>query len=177
MDEWDCDEIDEFQKLHNIYLGDCFMFKGTQTIVFIGLSALIIYKLFKGTGEIGVPALAMSLLAMLNGIFSIIRVTSAFPIFTDNVRGYMLIVSYCLEFLGQLGAQWLFAIKYYEAAGDLKMMLKDVDSTVGLVAGSSSITDRLSKRKRVYKRVSWGVFIMLVACLAAIMSLMCVTNK
>ena len=87
--------------------------------------------------------MAMSLLAMLNGIFAIMRVTSAFPIFTDNVRGYLLIVSYCLEFLGQLGAQWLFAIKYFEAASDLKMMLRDVDSNAGFIAGSFSITERL----------------------------------
>ena len=95
------------------------MFKGTQTIVFMVLSAHILYKLIKGTGEIGVPALTMSLLALLNGIFAIMRVTSAFPIFSNDVRGYLLIVSYCLEYLGQLGAQWIFAIKYYEAASDL----------------------------------------------------------
>ena len=105
--------------MQNIYLGDCFLFKGTQTIVFMVLSAHILYKLIKGTGEIGVPALTMSLLALLNGIFAIMRVTSAFPIFSNDVRGYLLIVSYCLEYLGQLGAQWIFAIKYYEAASDL----------------------------------------------------------
>ena len=177
MRGWSCDEIDEFSKLQNIYLCDCFMFKGTQTIVFIGLSAHIIYKLFKDTGGIGVPALAMSLLAMLNGIFSIIRVSSAFPIFTDDVRGYLLICSYCVEYLGQLGAAWLFAIKYYEAAGDLQMMLEDVDPTTGIAASSSPISVRLSKRKKIYKWVSWGVFMVLVAILATIMSLMCVTNK
>ena len=119
----------------------------------------------------------MSLLAMVNGIFSIIRVSSAFPIFTDDVRGYLLICSYCVEYLGQLGAAWLFAIKYYEAAGDLQMMLEDVDPTTGTAASSSPISERLSKRKKIYKWVSWGVFIVLVACLATIMSLMCVTNK
>ena len=95
------------------------MFKGTQTIVFMGLSVHIMYRLIKGKDEIGAPALAMSLLAFLNGIFAIMRVTSAFPIFSNDVRGYLLIVSYCLEYLGQLGAQWIFAIKYYEAASDL----------------------------------------------------------
>ena len=38
------------------------------------------------------------------------------------------------------------------------------------------MTDKLSKRKKLYKCVRWGVFIVLCACLAAIMSVMCVTS-
>ena len=57
------------------------------------------------------------------------------------------------------------------------MMLEDVDATTAPAASSSSLKDRLLKRKMIYKWVSWGVFIVLVVCLATIMSLMCVTNK
>ena len=144
--------------------------------MFIALSTYLIFKLYKGQGEIGILALTMSLLAVLNGISAIVRVTSAFPIFTNDVRGHSLIIAYCLEYLGEFGAQWLFTIKYYEAAEDLKLMLQDCNPNARR-SKAGSLTSQLSKRKNRYRCIRWTVFLVLTICLAAVAIILCVTTE
>ena len=58
----------------------------------------------------------MSLLALLNGIASITRVMVAFPMQDEGSFKHTFFIAYFLENLGQFGAIWFFAIKYYESA-------------------------------------------------------------
>ena len=81
MQNWSCDQIDNFEKLQYAYLSSCYFFKGIQAFIFVALSVYIINKLCKGASEVGAPALTMSLLAAFNGIFAIIRVEASFPVF------------------------------------------------------------------------------------------------
>ena len=172
---WSCSQIDQFEIIEYIYLSECYLFKGVQTGVFVVLIFYLIHKIKMESVEIGWITVLMAFLAALNGIFSIIRVQAVFPIFNDNINNQTFMIAYCIEYIGQFGALWFFAIKYFEAARDLQLMLSDSENS-SIRASTHTLTKRLKQRKASYLYLRWLVFALLVICMMAVTIVMCITS-
>ena len=102
-------------------------------------------------------SILISVFSLLNGVLGMVRVNAIFPVFekgTDGVILYM--VTYCFESICFFSAIWLFSVKYYETASDLKLML-----TEDLFKSSWSHLRSHKQKCKVYR---WAILALLIIC-------------
>ena len=92
----------------------------------------------------------ISVLAVLNAVFAIIRINAVFPSFSREEYLDRAKVFFCLESVCFLGSQWFFSIKYFETAYDLKCILE------------SGLDEGTIRRKRNCLVLRWTIFSILI---------------
>ena len=100
--------------------------------------------------------------ALLNGIFSMIRVNMNFLNLYEEGEGYNLYQTiYCLESICFCGAVWFYSIIYFQTARDIKRLINFTTIT-----SNEKLQGRLHTRRRKTKRLifNWLMFALLVIC-------------
>ena len=114
----------------------------------------------------------MAALAMIDGLMTIVRVQTIFPALAyKDANKTVFLLSICIEDICYFSVLWFFSIKYYETAGDLKLMLygeqelrQTVNSSRGSVTSVENLSRKLQQRKTNYLRLRWIVFSLIVIC-------------
>ena len=122
---WSCDEVHSFRKVEIFYILDGYILKSAQTLVFVSLILVLVYRRMKGTGEIAKLSILIALLALFDGVFAIMRIMALFPLFTRDESFETFLIADCLTNISYFGAIWFFGIKYYETAEDLQLMIEE----------------------------------------------------
>lgn len=123
-----------------------------ELLVFIVLMFVLVHDKVYGKGQIGKLPIFIVFLAVINSVFSIVRVNALFP--GDNdVNISLMAVAFFLENISSLGAYWLFGIKYYETAKDIETVLSSTeDSTL------------MTKQRKVNWLIfRWVIFLVIMA--------------
>ena len=101
-----------------------YVFKSIQIGVFLILILLLWINRCKKKSHIGKLPILISVLALLNGIFAIIRINAFFPSYSKDDQITLGKVFFCLDVTCFFGSNWFFCIKYFETAYDIKCMLE-----------------------------------------------------
>lgn len=148
--DWSCEDFISFETTQRRYVITCYVFKSIQVLVFLVLFIVLAYDRCHQRSHIGKLPIMISVLAVLNAAFAIIRINAVFPSFSKEEYLGRAKCFYCLESICYLGSQWFFSIKYFETAYDLKCILEN-----GLDEGTI-------RRKRNCLVLRWTIFSLLV---------------
>ena len=86
------------------------------------LLTFVLINWCKGRSHIGKLSIWILVMALLNGVFAINKISCVFPVFSNDQFLSMGAFFYCLESICFFGSQWFFCIKYYETACELRNM-------------------------------------------------------
>ena len=125
MKTWTCEEIDEYWKLVNIRKYINYVTMGAQILVFLGLFFELIRRRCLSIGQVTRMSILICVFALLNGVFSMVRVNENFLDFYDRGEGYDVYqITYALESICFIGAVWFYSIIYYQTARDIKRLME-----------------------------------------------------
>ena len=98
---------------------------GAQILVFLGLFFELIRRRCLGIGQVTRMSILICVFALLNGVFSMIRVNENFLNFYDHGEGYDIYhITYAVESICFIGAVWFYSIIYYQTARDIKRLME-----------------------------------------------------
>ena len=99
--------------------------------------------------QIGRLPIFISILCLLNGVFATIRVDALFTSFFQDVHFDYFAVAFSLEYATLFGALWLFAMKFYEAAENIKDVLTKEEP-------DSSVTKAKKRKFAIFRWIIFG---------------------
>ena len=155
MQEWDCDQIKNFDMLAQYFTIEGYIVKGIQMAIFSYIILVIIYQRCKGRKQIGPISILIAVLSLLNSVFSMIRINTLFPFYANNV---LLSLIFSFENICFFGATWLFGIKYYETAIDFEQII--VGDSAYLYTYESIV--KTVGRKRKFNYLRWSMFAFII---------------
>ena len=124
--DWTCDEYESFNDLEASYQLIGLISKGYQCIVFTVLLILLGLRRY-GAGDsaqLSIIPLIITLLVLLEGIMTILRINAVFPLTNTATANMKLMVLFqCFAIFFFLCSQWIFGLKYYETAVEIRLML------------------------------------------------------
>ena len=101
------------------------------------------------------------ILNLISGIFSGLRVTTCFPLFTTRANSIQMELFYLLENLFLFIGVWLFSFRYFQMA---KEIAKTIDLKLAFV-NPLVMTNDLERRKTIYKVFELlNIFFMIIMC-------------
>ena len=83
-ESWSCDQFYEFQVYEMCYVISGYLFKSMQALIFLCLLISTVLNRCKGRSHIGKLSIWITIMALLNGVFAIVKIGSVFPVITNE---------------------------------------------------------------------------------------------
>lgn len=117
--------------------------------------AILMYRRYGGgSSELSIVPLVITVLIILESIFSFLRIDAIFPVFRDKANLNAFVIYCCLGTGLMISAFWIFALKYHETAiSTHKMLTTDQFSVSSDSVLLDSVRNRTKQREKTYEIV------------------------